>query len=391
MGQEQVLVPCPECGISGESDPASSRWQCINCGNGFFLRRCSACARVSYVDGLQGIRVPWPCTWCGRFNGGFSQNRDPAAASAAELVAEVAGPGPPPGGPGPEAGNRARLVPGTGEGSGASPAPEPGNRGWSPAAGTGSPDAAPPLPGPAAAPSGRRVLRIGLSLAAAVACAVAAAVLLSAGGPRAAGMATGQGGSTRAVQVTVGHVGTVDFRGVPGQLAIAGLASGPVTLTGQLHGASAQTRFDHATGVLAVSVRCAPATRCTQNLRLAVPAETSADVRQPGGRIVVTGVAGPLRITAANVDISASGLRSAALAVAITRGHLSATFAAPPQRASITLASAQATLRLPARSAYRVTQEVTSGYVRVGVPQAASATRTVTARIDSGELELLPY
>jgi ABC-type phosphate transport system substrate-binding protein len=62
---------------------------CSNCGSGFFLRRCAACSRVSYVDGLQGFHTPWPCTWCGRYNEGFRHNHDPAAASAAELAAEV--------------------------------------------------------------------------------------------------------------------------------------------------------------------------------------------------------------------------------------------------------------------------------------------------------------
>ena len=33
--------------------------------------------------------MPWPCIWCGGYNQGFSQNQDPAAASAAELAAEV--------------------------------------------------------------------------------------------------------------------------------------------------------------------------------------------------------------------------------------------------------------------------------------------------------------
>jgi hypothetical protein len=74
----------------------------------------------------------------------------------------------------------------------------------------------------------------------------------------------------------------------------------------------------------------------------------------------------------------------------ITSGRLSATFTTPPHQVSITLASAQATLRLPDGAAYRVTQQVTSGYVRVAIPQASSAPRTVTARVDSGELELLP-
>ena len=89
MGQVLTRVPCPECGTSGDSDPEQSHWQCSNCGNGFFLRRCTACSRVSYVNGLQGFHTPWPCTWCGQYNQGFSQNQDPAAASAAELAAEV--------------------------------------------------------------------------------------------------------------------------------------------------------------------------------------------------------------------------------------------------------------------------------------------------------------
>jgi hypothetical protein len=105
---------------------------------------------------------------------------------------------------------------------------------------------------------------------------------------------------------------------------------------------------------------------------------------------VVTGLDAPLRITATNADISASGLRSADLAAEVTSGHLSAAFATPPRRVSISLASAQATLRLPGRVAYRVTQEVTSGYVRGAIRQAGNATHSVTARIDDGELELLP-
>jgi len=208
------------------------------------------------------------------------------------------------------------------------------------------------------------------------------------------GMAAGYGGTTRAVQVTASRVGTIDLHGVPGLLTIVATGSGPVMLTGQLHGTgrapAIETRLERAAGVLVVSIRCATAGPCTENLRLVVPGTTGAAVWQPGGRVLVTGLAGPLRMIASSVDISARGLRSTVLAAVITSGHLSAAFAAPPRQVSITLASAQATLRLSASVAYRVTQRVTSGYIRVGIPQADRATRTVTARIDSGELELLP-
>ena len=208
-------------------------------------------------------------------------------------------------------------------------------------------------------------------------------------------MTAGHGSTTtRVVQITAGQVSGIDFQGVPGKLTIVGTGPGQVSLTGQLQadgGAPVvDTRLDRAANVLLVSVQCAPATKCTQDLRLAVPGDTEAAVRQPGGQIVVTGLAGPLRVTATNADVSASGLRSTELTAVITSGHLSATFATAPRQVSITLTSAQATLHLSARVTYQVTQQVTSGYIRVAIPQAASAPRTVTARVDSGELELLP-
>ena len=216
-----------------------------------------------------------------------------------------------------------------------------------------------------------------------------ASVLLGAEGH---GVATR--GATRSVHVTASRIGTVSLQGVPGQLSIVGTQTGQVTLTGQLNWAGTapvvRIRLDRGAGVLQVSVQCAARSPCTQNLQLAVPAGTGATVRQPAGRVVVTGLASSLSITATKADVSASGLRSPDLDATITSGHLSATFAAPPQQVGLTLVSAQATIRLPGSVPYRVSQEVSSGYVRVAVPQEAGATRTVTARVHSGELELLP-
>ncbi len=200
-------------------------------------------------------------------------------------------------------------------------------------------------------------------MALAAAGVAATTALLAAGDPGAAGIATAQVSATRAVLFTASHTSRIDFQGVPGRLVIVGTGPGKVTLAGQLHGdggaPALESRFDRASGVLTLSVRCPPAAQCTQDLRLAVPAGTGTAVRQPGGRVVVTGLDAPLRITATNADISASGLRSADLAAVVTSGHLSAAFAAPPRQVSISLASAQATLRLPGRVAYRVTREVT--------------------------------
>jgi len=469
MGQELTRAPCPECGTAGEADPGLSRLQCAGCGNGYFLRRCSACARVSYVDGLQGIRMPWPCTWCGQFNAGFSQNQDPAAASAADLAAELSrygvtggvtragapsDPGPAvsgdphadrggPGDPGPVAApgtaslgtvadRSPDLVAAPGNVRAGTTAPAPGQAAPAapgPAASPSPGPAAPPSPGPAAPPSPgqaapappgqaapappgpagipspglaaappaarrRRARRVGFSVAAVVASAAAAAALLTTGQPHAAGMLTARAVTTRAVLYTASRVASVDFQGVPGRLVITGTGSGQVTLSGQVRASGAapsvETHLDRATGALAVSVRCPSAIACTQDLRLAVPGNASTTVRQPGGQVVATGLAGPLDVTAANAEVSVSGLRSASLTAAITNGRLSAAFSVPPRQVAVSLASAQATIRLPARAAYRVTGKFTSGFLKVAVPQASDAARTVTVHISSSELELLP-
>jgi hypothetical protein len=386
MGQELVRLLCPECGTPGESDSRLTRWPCGNCGNAFFLRRCSVCARVSYVDGLQGIRMPWACMWCAQVNTGFRQNRDPVAATAAEMAADVARRGltdvvkePGPGGQADHAQAAAAPPP--------PPLPPP------------LPLPPPPLPPDQAAMprSGGRARRIALPVAVAGACLAAVCVLLAARGPGAPGV-TGvpgsQGGAMRTVHVTAGQVGSIIFEGVPGQVAIVGAGPGRVTLAGKLQGTrgapTVQARLDRAADALTMSVRCAPAGSCTEHLLLTVPAGTAVAVRQPGGQLMLTNLAGPLRITAANADVRAGGLRSRDLSALITSGHLSAAFTSPPRQVSVTLASAQATLSLPADAPYRVTQQVTSGYVSVTVPRADDAARTVTARIHSGELALMP-
>jgi hypothetical protein len=250
---------------------------------------------------------------------------------------------------------------------------------------SGDPGQGAPTPGAPAPGARRREWRSAAFLAGAVALvAVTAAV--------AAASAHGGSHGTGAVSVTAGSVRTVDLEAVPGQLTIVGVAGGRVTLTGQLdwtgHApvATAQLARGH---LLRLSYRCGQASPCTANWRLAVPWRTAIELRQPAGHVVVSGLAGPLRITAGSVDVSATGLSSPWLQAAITSGHLDAAFVAPPRQVSVSLNSAQATLSWPGTAAYAVSTQVTAGYVHVGIPQAASATHTVTARVVSGELELL--
>jgi hypothetical protein len=242
------------------------------------------------------------------------------------------------------------------------------------------------IPPPVLPPAARRPTRRVMALV-----AVAAAVLVVA----AAVVAAGRGGrSPGAVSVTARLVNTVDLQVAPGQLTIVSAPVSQVRLTGDLrwtgHIPLAAMRVDHVARILHLSYRCAAASPCTENFRLVIPPRTAVILHQPSGHVIMAGLAGPLRITARSVNVSGTGLRCPSLAAAITSGHLSATFEAAPRRVSLTLISAQATLRLPASVGYAISSQVTSGYVHVGIPQASSAPRTVTDRIVSGELELLP-
>jgi hypothetical protein len=198
---------------------------------------------------------------------------------------------------------------------------------------------------------------------------------------------------TRTVSVAADSVRTVDLQGPPGHLTIVGAQTSRVTLSGPVHWTGHSAMIVNGprlvSGVLHLGYQCAAHSPCTGRLRLVVPQHCGIVLRQPSGHVIVTGLAGPLRITARSVDISATGLRSPSLAASITSGHLSAWFISPPGRVGLTLVSAQATLHLPATVPYRVSSQVTSGYVHTGIPQASNADRTITARINSGELELL--
>ena len=239
----------------------------------------------------------------------------------------------------------------------------------------------------AAAP--RPPWRVAVFVLAVVAVVVLTIVLAAAARDRGQGAA-----DTRNVSVAADSVRTVDIHGPPGRLTITAVRTRRVTLSGPVHWTGRSAVIVNGprlvNGVLHLAYRCAAHSPCTGRLRLVVPRHCGIVLAQPSGHVIVTGLAAPLRITARSVDISATGLRSPSLVASITSGHLSAWFVSPPGRLGLTLVSAQAALHLPADTAYRVSQQVTSGYVHAGIPQASTAKRTITARIDSSELELLP-
>jgi hypothetical protein len=208
-----------------------------------------------------------------------------------------------------------------------------------------------------------------------------------------AALVSGPGGPpNRNVSVSAAGLAAVDLSDVPGKLTIVGTAGSAVTLTGSLNwtGRAPLIRTRRNGSTLHLTYRCAPHSPCTENYRLAVPRRTALVLRQPSGQVTVSGLSGSLRIIARSVNVAARDLRDPALAAVITSGHLSASFAAVPRRLSVALTHAQATVWLPGRAGYAVRTQVTSGYVRVGVRRSPAPAPTVTALVDSGELNLLP-
>jgi hypothetical protein len=226
-----------------------------------------------------------------------------------------------------------------------------------------------------------------------VAGAVAVVVVVVVVAAGAAGHGGGQRAMSRRVSVTAGPVTAVDLQAVPGHLSVASTASGQAALTGVLSwtGHSPPAAAARRSGRrLSLSYTCGRASPCTADWQLVVPRRAAVTLDVPGGYLSVTGLAGPLRITASSVDVSAAGLACPLLYAAITSGHLGAVFRAAPQRVSITVTSAQATLTLPASVTYAVSEQVTSGYVQAAIPESGSSSRTVTATVTSGEIALLP-
>ncbi len=201
------------------------------------------------------------------------------------------------------------------------------------------------------------------------------------------------------VSVSTASVSTVVFDGPPGQLSITGepgsaASAQHVTLTGQVHWVPGH-RAAVAIGprqsgrVLRLGYRCATGSPCTGHLRLTLPERTALVLDQPSGHVVMYRLAGRLRINARSVDISAWALRSPVLTAVITSGHLSAAFLSPPRQLGVTLLSAQATVLLPRGAVYRLSQQVSGGYLAAGVAQSPTASRTISAQITSGELALV--
>jgi hypothetical protein len=181
-------------------------------------------------------------------------------------------------------------------------------------------------------------------------------------------------------------VDTVDVDGITGQVDIIATSASAVGDAGSSR--ALLYRFDASTHVLYLS--CSDTAGCPAALyTLTIPEHMGLTLREVSGHSVLTGISGPVDITASCVDATATELDVPSFTAAITSGHLDASFSGVPPDVRLTVVSAQATLHLPGSSQYAVSQHTVSGDADVSVPQDSNSPDTVDLSITSGQVTVV--
>ncbi|HEX3921370.1 MAG TPA: hypothetical protein VHY31_03710 [Streptosporangiaceae bacterium] len=161
---------------------------------------------------------------------------------------------------------------------------------------------------------------------------------------------------------------------------------------------------------LRLSIDCAGLVfSCGSRFQVAVPRGVAVVVHSGSGQDTVSGlsgpvvidgsngqvrlgdVSGPLQVSTGSGDVTASGIRSAAVRVNTNQGSVDIGFAAAPQSAEITCGTGNATARLPlAGYRYRVLVTSGTGAARSRVPDDPASSRLVRVSSSQGTATVLP-
>ena len=158
---------------------------------------------------------------------------------------------------------------------------------------------------------------------------------------------------------------------------------------------------------LSIVTGCPGTGRCEVDLTLTLPAGTAITTQTDSGDATLTGMTGPVSVTNGTGGIRLENLTgpvtaetgagtitgtalSATQVTATTEtGDLSLSFSVDPQAVTATVGTGDVTISVPRSStSYHVTAETTTGDRRVDVTQADSASRTIVARVDTGNVTL---
>ncbi|WP_327289258.1 hypothetical protein [Streptomyces sp. NBC_01198] len=203
-------------------------------------------------------------------------------------------------------------------------------------------------------------------------------------------------GDFRVGDLVMGDADTVVLDGVSGRISVSA-DTATHTASGVFRGSDGKglrVRTRDA-GHGAVAVECADdaglAVPCAGDLSLRLPARTGLRLRQTSGETDLSGIGGPLEVTAASDRLTAVALHSASASLHVTSGSADVGFSGAPGALSVQATSASMTVRLPGGSTgYAVTSAVTSADVSVQVPRDDAAAHRVSLQVVSSSLALLP-
>jgi len=187
------------------------------------------------------------------------------------------------------------------------------------------------------------------------------------------------------ISLSAAGVDTVEIDGIAGQVSVTAASS-----TGIGDAGSSQPllhRLDSGTHTL--QLFCPGNGKCPAAVyTVTIPKGVGLTLNQVSGQTALTGLSGPVDITASSDSVTATGLDTGSFTASITSGELNAEFTAPPRQTVLTVISADATLSLPGTNEYTVVQHVTSGNIDIGVPQGPNTPHVIDATVVSGEISL---
>ncbi|MER7579493.1 DUF4097 family beta strand repeat-containing protein [Kitasatospora sp. NPDC097691] len=134
-------------------------------------------------------------------------------------------------------------------------------------------------------------------------------------------------------------------------------------------------------GVLRLTYDC---DHCGIGYTVRVPAGTNVRVKQTNGGIKLTGLAGEAEADVENGGVEATGLSSPQVKLTAVNGGVRADFAAAPTKVEATTSNGGVRVKVPTGEAYAVDAHASVGGVDVGVPSQPGATRSITARAETG-------
>jgi hypothetical protein len=139
-------------------------------------------------------------------------------------------------------------------------------------------------------------------------------------------------------------------------------------------------------GTLTVGYTCPAELVCAVVYDIRVPRAAAVQVTAEAGRIVLSGLAGPVTAKADAGLITATGLTGASVSLTTDVGAITADFAAAPAAISAVTRLGAITLRVPAAATYTVIANASFGQATVSIPQTPSAPHAITATTDVGAI-----